>query len=245
MLNCYHINVQISYMSFLAKLFLNGRELIVLDTNIRLYRQLHPSTFQPTTQPMGGIFNVTLEADGNTELLRLMLSPKAQCNGHIRFYKHDALSKLYDYEFFDTHVVGYRHNFDGVHGTSAQINVTFSPGILRIGDMVFEKHWKTTDLKAKDQLAAPPRKEEKKPKLYTGYFENEQTEKEFRPKKNDTVYYIAKTRDMTGKNIDIDLGDTPIVFEHEGQALKNGMICGLQVTGNRMRIPLKVLQKKK
>ncbi len=232
-------------MSFLAKLFLNGREMNVLDTNVHFYRQLQPRTFQPTSLPMGGIFNITLEADANTDLLRLMLSEMGQCNGHIRFYKHDALSKLYDYEFFDTHVVGYHHIFDGVCGPGAQVNVTFSPGILRIGDMVFEKHWKTTDLAAKDKLAAIPHKEEKKPKLHTGYFENENGEKEFKPKKNDTINYIAKTRDMAGKSIDLDLSDTPILFEHHGETIANGIIHGLEVTGNRMRIPLKVLKKKK
>lgn len=143
-------------MSFLAKLFMNGRSINLLDTNVQFYRNIHPSTFQPTTMPMGGGFTFTVEADSNTDLLRLMISPDAMCEGYIRFYKRDGFSKLTDYEFFDTHVVNYHFSFDGVHGTGANITYHFSSGILRIGDMVFEKHWKVTDLKEREEASAVP-----------------------------------------------------------------------------------------
>ncbi len=231
-------------MSFLAKLFIHGKAINILDTNVRFYRGIHPTTFQPTTIPMGRGFTVTIEADGNTKLLGLMLSPKAMCEGYIRFYKRDGLSKLNDYEFFDTYVVGYQRDFDGVHGQQTTDTLTFSPGILRIGSMVFEKPWKVTDLAAKAELATMPKKEDKKPKVHEGYYENEKGEKEFRPKKNDTVFYIAKTRDLAGKTIDVDLSDSPVIFEHEGISLNDGIVQGLEVTGNRTRIALKVLKKK-
>ena len=145
-------------MSFLAKLFIYGRAINVLDTNVRFYQRIHPKTFQPTSIPMGGSFTVKVEADGNTDFLRLMLSPDAMCKGYIRFYKYDGMSKLNDYEFFDTHVVRYQRDFDGVHGLHTTDTLTFSPGILRIGSMVFEKHWKVTDLARKEEPTAIPEK---------------------------------------------------------------------------------------
>ena len=136
-------------MSFLAKLFLNGKTINVLDTDVHFYQNVHPSTFQPTLRPMGGIFTITAEATGDNHLLRLAASSDTMCEGYIRFYKYDGLSKLMDFEFFDTYVVSFRAEFEGVGSRPMTEHIVFSPGILRIGDMVFEKPWKVTDLAAK------------------------------------------------------------------------------------------------
>ncbi|SIS48025.1 hypothetical protein SAMN05421766_102204 [Zobellia uliginosa] len=131
-------------MSFLAKLSINGRKRNILDTNIQFYQRVNSNTFKPTSVPHGGLFTVILEADDNTDLLRLAVAPDTMCNGHIRFYNRDGTSKLIDYEFFDTYIVNYQRNYDG-HSINIDTYV-FSPGILRIGYMVFEKPWKITDL---------------------------------------------------------------------------------------------------
>lgn len=145
-------------MSFLAKLFINGRTINVLDTNIQFYQQIDPSTFKPSSVPQGGIFTVTMETGSSTDLLHLMFSPDTMCSGYIRFYKRNAVSKLMDYEFFDTYIVGHHTEFDSNGSKPLTDTLVFSPGILRIGDMVFEKRWKVTDLPAKTNLS--PKNEE-------------------------------------------------------------------------------------
>ncbi len=97
---------------------------------------------------MGGLFTVAIETGTSTDLLRLMLSPDAMCKGYIRFYKRDAISKLMDYEFFDTYIISHRTEFTCDGSKPLTDTLVFSPGILRIGDMVFEKHCKVTDLTA-------------------------------------------------------------------------------------------------
>jgi len=230
-------------MSFLAKLFINGRVIKVLDTNIQFYQKINSASFKPSSLPMGGVFDITIEADGTTDLLGLVLSPDIMCEGYIRFYKRDGMTALQDYEFFDTHIVSYRRNYEGYFGQVTTDYYVFSPGILRIGDMVFEKWWKVSDLAVKDAPAPVP--EQLKPKISKGYFESEDGKKEFRPKKNDIVYFVVSTKDMAGESIDIDLSDSKIEFEYQGQPLSNGKISGLDVTGNKMKIELKVLKKKK
>ena len=230
-------------MSFLAKLFINGRTINVLDTNIRFYQQINPESFKPAALPMGGVFSITMEADGTTDLLNYALSPDLMCEGYIRFYKRDGMTRMQDYEFFDTHIVCYQRDFEGQYGKVTTDRFVLSPGILRIGDMVFEKWWKVSDLAVKD--APVPEAEKLKPKIAKGYFESEDGKKEFRPKKNDIVYFMVSTKDMAGESIDIDLSDSKILFEHEGKPLDDGIISGLDVTGNKMKIELKVLKKKK
>ncbi|CAZ98057.1 type VI secretion system tube protein TssD [Zobellia galactanivorans] len=131
-------------MSFLAKLFINGRRINVLDTDIHFDQNIDPYTFKPTSLPQGGIFTVTVEADGTTDILALALARDTMCSGYIRFYNRGGMSKLTDYEFFDTYVVSCQRNYDDL--STAKDTYVFSPGILRIGDMVFEKPWKITDL---------------------------------------------------------------------------------------------------
>ncbi|MBU3024779.1 type VI secretion system tube protein TssD [Zobellia galactanivorans] len=133
----------------MAKLFINGKTTRLLDTNVQFYQQINPSTFKPTSVPMGGIFTITIEAGTNTDLLRLMVSSDGMCNGFIRFYKKDETTNLVEYEFFDTYIVGYCTEFESISSRPMTDKVIFSPGILRIGDMVFEKPWKVTELKAK------------------------------------------------------------------------------------------------
>lgn len=65
---------------------------------------------------MGGVFNISVEADGTTDLLAYTLLPDMMCEGFIRFYKRDRMSKLMDYEFYETHIVGYQRDFEGQYG---------------------------------------------------------------------------------------------------------------------------------
>ena len=229
-------------MSFLAKLFIQGRAIHVLDTNVHFYQRIHPETFQPTSVPMGGVFTVTLEADSTTDFLRLMLSPDSMCNGYIRFYKRDGMSKLNDYEFFDTYIVGYQRDFDGVHGLQTTDTLTFSPGILRVGSMVFEKHWKVTDLAVKADVTAISEKVEKKPKLVDSYLTDTYNNCIEEAKVGDTIFLNIKTKDMIGELMTVKLNNQTVDFKYNGKVLKDDTLKDFQITGNNQKIELDVIR---
>ncbi len=217
-------------MSFLAKLFLNGREMNVLDTNIHFYQNVDPRTYRPSVLPNGGIFTVTVEADGDTDLWRLAVSPDTMCGGHIRFYKRDGMSKLTDDEFLDTYVTGCRRNFDGQGRAPATDTVTFSPGILQIGDVVFEKPWKVTDLAAMEYTTPIPKEQERKPKIKDYYLTDKLNNRISEARVGETVILNISTRDMVGERMTIDLNDPEVDCKYQGKFLQDDTLKNLPIT---------------
>ncbi|QLG44504.1 type VI secretion system tube protein TssD [Costertonia aggregata] len=230
-------------MSFLAKLFLNGSVLNVLDTNIQFYQGLDPATYRPEILPQGGIFALTVEADGNTDLLGLTISPDTMCKGYIRFYKRDGMSKLTDYEFFDTYIVSYQREFTAFNGRPATDYLTFSPGILRIGDMVFEKWWKVTDLANMEAARNMPVEEEKRPKMLGYHYENEEgTVLENNELKiGQVISLVLKTEDGIGKTVSLDLSDNNRDFEYKGKRLDGDILKGIPIKSSPQKFKLKVV----
>ncbi|QCW98843.1 hypothetical protein FGM00_01425 [Aggregatimonas sangjinii] len=228
-------------MSFLAKLFINRRVINVLDTNIRFYQQVNPDNFKPAALPMGGVFNLTIEADGNTDLLGLALSPDTMCEGYIRFYKRDGMTRMRDYEFFDTHIVSYQRNFEGYYGKVTTDHYVLSPGILRIGDMVLEKWWKVSDLAVKDAPAPPP--EPKKKPVVKDYFITDKDGNRIEETKiGEMITLNISTQDMIGETMTINLSDPTADFMYNGMVLEDDTLKDLMVTKNMEKIKLKVVE---
>ncbi len=230
-------------MSFLAKLFINGRSINILDTNIRFYQEVNPANFKPASLPMGGVFNLKVEADGTTDLLTYALSPGMMCEGYIRFYKRDGLSKMMDYEFFDTHVVRYQRNFNGYYGKVTTDEFVLSPGILRIGDAVYEKSWKISDLDAKD--APVPVPEPKKEPLVKDYYITDKDGNRIEETRiGEKITLNIKTQDMIGETMTINLSDPTADFIYMGQVLENDTLKDLTIGKNMEKIELEVVEQK-
>ncbi|WP_430906200.1 type VI secretion system tube protein TssD [Maribacter sp. 2-571] len=228
-------------MSFLAKLYINGRVINVLDTNIQFYQDVNPISFKPSALPAGGVFNMTLEADGTTDLLNLAVAPDTMCNGYIRFYKRDGMSKLVDYEFYDTYVVAYKRVFEGYMGRVTTDHYTLSPGILRIGDMVFEKWWKVTDLAANDTPIATPELK-KSPKVTDYYITDSEGNRIEETKIGQTITLNIRTQDMIGETMTINLDNPSADFMYQGKVLENDTLADLTITKKIERIKLEVVK---
>ncbi|CAZ95742.1 MULTISPECIES: type VI secretion system tube protein TssD [Zobellia] len=230
-------------MSFLAKLFINSRIINVLDTNIQFYQQVDSDNFKPASLPMGGVFSLTIEADGATDLLGLALSPDTMCEGYIRFYKRGGMAKLVDYEFFDTYIVNYRRNYDGTCGKVTTDQYVFSPGILRIGDMVFEKWWKLSDLAIKDeqvQIAEP----KTVPTIKDYYITDKDGNRIEKSRIGETITLNIITQDMIGETMTIGLNDPTVDFMYKGVVLENDTLKDLTISKNKEKIELEVVRQK-
>ncbi|WP_394750692.1 type VI secretion system tube protein TssD [Spongiimicrobium salis] len=234
-------------MSFLAKLFINNRVINVLDTNIQFYQQVDYSTLQPESIPNGGLFTITIEADGAADLLGLALSPDTMSRGYIRFYKRDGFSKLTDYEFFDTYVVQYERHFRAFSGTPATDTFTFSPGILRIGDMVFEKSWKVTDLNnyAAPTALEPEMESEKSPRIVDYYITDNMNNRIEKAEIGETIFLNIKTKDMIGEDMTISLNDQTVDFKYQGELLADDTLRNIQVKKDMEKIELEVVAQQK
>ena len=202
-------------MSFLAKLVINGLTMNVLHTDLRFYQPTDRSTFKPLAMPNGGLFSISLETTTNTDLLRLTTAENKMCNGYVRFYKRDGHSKLMDYEFFDTYIVNLETEFTASGLYPMTDIVIFSPGILRIGDMVFQKHWKVTDLASKD-LPTQPLEPKKNPSIEDYYITDSDGNRIESATAGQMITLNIKTQDMIGEIMEIDLNDQEVDFKYKG-----------------------------
>ncbi|WP_276571211.1 type VI secretion system tube protein TssD, partial [Cellulophaga sp. E16_2] len=132
-------------MAFLAKLFINGEQRNVLNGTY-VYHQLLDARGKPKAKVEGGQISFVIEATGDDALFHLwMLNDYQIYDGYIRFFKRDGLSKLFDFEFANCYCVGLREQFSATGHDPLKMELTITPGIQRVRDVIFEKVWNPTN----------------------------------------------------------------------------------------------------
>ncbi|HEY5746319.1 MAG TPA: type VI secretion system tube protein TssD [Chryseolinea sp.] len=132
-------------MSFLARLFVDDQARDILNADY-LFHKTKDLLGQPQSQALGGQLDITLESTGQDALwYDWMLSAYHMKKGYIRFYNRDGLSKLFDFEFWDCFCTGLHETFRSTGATPMTLQLSLSPGIFRIRDLVYEKPWKVSD----------------------------------------------------------------------------------------------------
>lgn len=140
-------------MSFLAKIYIEGRERNVLNAEI-LYHQFIDMHGKPSSTVQGGTLLVRVAStDADDDLYEWMFSPLMMKSGYLRFFKRDAMSRLFDLVFYDCFCVGLHESFRAYGDGGMYIDLTLIPGIQEIRGARYEKPWKKTDL---DALKAAP-----------------------------------------------------------------------------------------
>ena len=228
-------------MSFLAHLFINQRKIRVLRSRVRFY-QHKDMTGKPEGRVNGGIIHFTIELTGDSDLLHQMMNAEQMVEGYFRFYKRDGMSKLYDYEFFDTHVFYYRVHQTASGKNPAMIDIGFSCGILRIGSAVLKKPWHVTDLEAEEN----PDYEggERIETIVRQYLTDQEGNEIQEYVDGDTIILNIETENMHKKRISVKLDDAEHDFKHKGQVLENDTIKNLEIVDDLMQIVLEVVPQK-
>lgn len=116
-----------------------------------------------------------------------------------------------------------------------------SLGILRIGDMVFEKWCKVSDLAVKD--APVPQPEPKKDPQIKDYFITDEGGKRIDETRiRETITLNISTQEMIGESMTIDLSNPTAGFMYNGMILENDTLSDLVVTKNMEKIKLNVVE---
>src|SRR5688572_25981899 len=118
-------------MSFVAKVNIDGEEMNVLHCGFR-FTQGTDATGKPTSIPLGGTVNLTVESNGSTNLFDWMISPIQTKNGTVTFYRRDTMSKLKTLEFGEAHCVDYYETFDHEGDKPMQIQLVLSAHELKL-----------------------------------------------------------------------------------------------------------------
>ena len=190
-------------MAFIAKLFINGEERNILNTTI-LYQQLVDDNGRPKNAVHNGKINFKIESTKNDELFYdWMFSDQTTYSGHVRFYKRDGFSKLFDYEFANCHCIQLGEYFTAEGNGPLNMHLTLSPGIQQVRDQIFEKSWNPSNPFV-DQ--APITEREDQEPIFLGYhFEDKQEEiiEKEEVEVDDEIFLVIETENATGENMKI------------------------------------------
>ncbi len=234
-------------MSFLAKLFLDNTERQILNADI-LVRQTTDWLGRPDSMPQGGMINIKIESTHETLFWEWMVSPTMMKNGYIRFYKHDGMSKLMDLEFWDCFCVDYYEFFDDNSRDPLELNLTFSPGVIRIKNTVFQKNWRITDLSnvaassySYMDSQAENNEEEEVKEIEEMYFVdlNGNRIKDLAEKK---VKLVVKTKNMIGERIDLNFNNKTFNFKYQNEVLENDLLENYLINSETEEITLEVYE---
>ncbi|WFO17349.1 hypothetical protein M601_006480 [Cellulophaga baltica 4] len=226
-------------MSFLAKLFINGEQRNVLNGNY-VYHQLLDARGKPKAKVEGGQLNFVVESTGDDALFHLwMLDDYQMYDGYIRFFKRDGLSKLFDFEFANCYCVGLREQFSATGHDPLKMELTITPGIQRVRDVIFEKVWNPSNPFAEAPVVSM---RENEPEILGYHIEDlegnvvERNEIEV----DEEIVLVVESENAVGKVFEIDLDSNRLDFEHNGLPLNND-ILEFQITSDVELIHLKAI----
>lgn len=127
-------------MSFLAKFSADGEEFTVLNCRFR-FSQETDRTNRPTSIPMGGVVDLTIESNGSTNLFDWMISSTKTQSGMVTFYRRDNMSKLKTLTFSDAHCIDYQEEYSHNTEFPMQITLQLSAKELKLNDSTYKNNW--------------------------------------------------------------------------------------------------------
>lgn len=127
-------------MSFLSKLYVDGREYNVLEFNINFKKDIDTAS-KPIGNSKGGIINMTIEATHDSLFLSWMLNGDLAKDGKIVFYRRDALSKMKELVFEKAFCIDYYEEFTSTTEIPMKIVMELVCKTLTFGDAKFLNNW--------------------------------------------------------------------------------------------------------
>ncbi|MEN7549695.1 type VI secretion system tube protein TssD [Rapidithrix thailandica] len=226
-------------MSLIAKLYVEDKEINILDFKFRFTRSVDEHG-KPMGKPNGTLFDITFETTSDQSFfawsvgmdmvkkVKIVVSPVTQ----------DSKSRVF--ELYDVHCVFFKNNFNGVNGEPMTTQVKLSPAILYDGGYkILEHYWKETDLSARDTpvtTIAP----EKELEIIKMHYEDQNGE-EISELFYGNVTLVIRTRNGSNKKLTIDLDDKHHDFIYRGQSLEDDLLKDIALVGDVTRVDVEVV----
>lgn len=128
-------------MSFKGIIKIDSIEYRILRWNLHIVQRTD-QTGRPNTNPSGGLISVTIETDGQTDLIDWAVSPNMTKNGSVFFEGNEISSKKHQpFEFTDGYCVDYREVFCADDSSSMETSIVISAKSLKTGLTELIKNW--------------------------------------------------------------------------------------------------------
>ncbi len=199
---------------------------------------------KPVSRVLGGEFGFSYEpTNENLSLTEWMVDPFETKKGHIEimsFQEQKIAGKL---EFELAYAVDLTYHFNARrHDFPFEAHLVVRAGALRLNrEVVYLQNWLRKDpfeVEQETVFTTSDDSDDFEGAIVGTHLEDRQGNKVTKPKRNQKLFLVVKTQNMTGKSINIDLSDSAIDFEYQGSILPNDQLNNLNVTRNLMKIDL-------
>ncbi len=229
-------------MSLVAKLYLEDKEINILDFKFRFTRSTDEHG-KPMGKPRGTLFEIIFETTSDQSFMTWSIATDMTKHVKIVVSPVTAASKSRVIELYDVHCVHFKNNFNAQDGEPMTTLIHLTPAIMiDDGYKVLDHYWKKTDLNA----AAPATtvESEEDPVLVDVYYVDEDNKRLNKDKLQigQQVYLVIESENGVGKKISMSLNDSSRDFEYQGKRLENDILRDVGITVNKQKFALKVVE---
>lgn len=239
----------------LAKLFILGKEIELLWTDINYHREIRMNG-KPSTHVIGGLITLCFATDRDTDIILRWMTKESEDNtwneadkmekGKVCFYENGFdYPPTKTYKFNDAHLIYFKEIFNAEGEEPMQTILTISPAIQNYG-VEFVKRWNVSWIPPSEKSPYQSKEIENDPKILNYHIEDingniiQKDEIEI----DEEITLVVETENAIGETFEIDLDSSRLDFEHNGQILKND-IFEFKVTKKIEQIHLKAIEQKK
>ncbi len=128
-------------MSFLAKLFLDDKEITVLESSFSIDQEIDANG-RPHSRATGGLLTLVLEASKNTkDLASWAVSDTMTKKGSLIYYSNDSLSVEQKVEFSNAYCIKYLPHFKAEGKSPRVLHILISAETLIIDGEEVKNNW--------------------------------------------------------------------------------------------------------
>ncbi len=196
--------------------------------------------------PPASKFHIELESRQETHLLRWITEGEIKDHVHLKFKSAELDERDKTFDLHDVICVRNEEYFWSKNTLPMTNSITLIPAILIAqGVLLRVQSWHIQNPKRLMGGSAVIATERPVEGILTDcYFEDQEGNVLTKVKKDQDIYAVVKSTNMTGKVISIDLSNDKVDYEYNGQYLENELLENINVTADIIKIPLKTLKQR-
>lgn len=236
-----------------AKLFVLGTVRELLWTDLEYNRFLNHKTGRCGEIPLGGFITLVFASGYDDDrLLRWMTHSRkgelcSLTEGEIVFYlgNFDGIV-LFKYRFNDAALIYWKEKFTAVGEEPMTVTITISAAIQEVKGVTLVKPWQESWISPSEQMPYQSEEtEDNEPKVIDYYITDLENNKNPEYKVGDQIYVVAKTKNMIGKELTMNLANKTKDFKYKGKLLPNDKLENYPIGSNTERIKLEIVGQQK
>ena len=226
-------------MSLVAKLYVEDKEINILDFKFRFTRSVDEHG-KPMGKPNGTIFEIIFETTADQSFMAWSIATDMTKHVKIVVSPVSGTSKSRIIELYDVHCVFFKNDFNSRNGEPMTTLIHLTPAIMiDDGYKVLDHYWKKTDLSAENVVPTVIKQDEEL-EIIDMHYEDEEGEK-IETIHAGKVKLVIKTKNWEGKYIDINLNNKEHDFEYEGKHVENDLLTRVKLTGETTTLDLEAI----